>query len=80
MVDDSAREIWLSFTQSTDNADPQAAIRYDVFLNGQLVDVAFGVGRSIFYGVVGQNNISVVAVDGAGNKSAPATLSMFFAQ
>ena len=78
VVDDSAREIWLSWTQSTDNADPQAALRYDVFLNGALVEVAFGVGRGIFYGVHGQNNITVVAVDGAGNKSAPATLTMVF--
>jgi hypothetical protein len=54
--------------------DPQDAIRYEVFVNGVLADVVFGVGTSISYGVFGTNLIEVFAIDAAGNRSAPATI------
>ena len=41
-------------------------------------DVTAGSGRSIVYGTPGVNAIAVVAVDTAGNKSAPATLTVVF--
>jgi chitinase len=70
-------EFWLSWTESTDNVTPQDFIRYDVFVNGQLSDVQVGSGaRSINYGNFGESNtVEVIAVDEAGNKSAPATLT-----
>lgn len=64
----------MSWTESTDNVDPQDAIRYEVYVNGQLADVGFGTGSSISYGVSGTNVIEVFAIDAAGNRSAPATI------
>jgi chitodextrinase len=68
-------ETWLFWDQSTDNLDPQSVIRYDVYLNGVLADIAVGSGRSIIYATVGiVNTIEVVAIDTAGNQSPPATI------
>lgn len=72
-------EFWLSWTESADNVTPPAFIRYDVYVNGALSDVQFGTGtQSINYGNFGKlNTVQVVAVDEAGNKSEPATLTFF---
>ena len=72
-------EFWLSWTESTDNVTPQDFIRYDVYVNGELSDVQVGTGaRSINYGNFGESNtVEVIAVDEAGNESAPATLTFF---
>jgi chitinase len=67
-------ELALSWTQSTDDKTPQAFIVYEVFLNGVLDHVLVGQGRSAVYGTFGVvNTIEVIAVDAAGNRSAPAT-------
>jgi chitodextrinase len=68
------REMNVTWGESTDDVDPQDAIRYEVFVNGVLADVVFGVGTSISYGVFGTNLIEVFAIDAAGNRSAPATI------
>jgi hypothetical protein len=70
-------EFWLSWSESTDNVTPQDFIRYDVYVNGALSDVQVGIGaRSINYGNFGESNtVEVIAVDEAGNESAPATLT-----
>jgi hypothetical protein len=65
-------EINLRWTASTDDTDPQALIRYDVFVNGVLGDITVGRLRSIVYGVDGTNTITVVAKDAAGNVSGAA--------
>ena len=72
-------EFWLSWTESTDNVTPQDFIRYDVYVNGELSDIRFGTGaNSINYGNFGQfNTVEVIAVDEAGNESAPAVLTFF---
>jgi hypothetical protein len=70
---DGARELLVTWTQSTDNVDPQAAITYEIFLNGVLDDVQVGRGQSTVYGVPGENNLTVVAIDANGNRSAPAS-------
>jgi chitodextrinase len=67
-------EMTVSWGESTDDVDPQDAIRYEVFVNGQLADVVFGTGSSISYGVSGTNVIEVFAIDAAGNRSEPATI------
>lgn len=67
-------EMWVSWGESTDNEDPQDAIRYEVYVNGVLADLVFGVGFSISYGVFGQNIIEVFAIDAAGNASQPAVI------
>jgi chitodextrinase len=70
-------EFWLSWTESTDNVTQQDFIRYDVYVNGELSDIQVGSGaRSINYGNFGESNtVEVIAVDEAGNESAPATLT-----
>jgi chitodextrinase len=68
------QEMTVSWAESTDNVDPQDAIRYEVYVNGELADVVFGNGSSISYGVFGTNVIEVFAIDAAGNRSEPATI------
>jgi hypothetical protein len=73
--EDGCGEVELRWTQSTDNQDPQTAIRYRIFINGEPDPVgidAIGTGRWITYGVVdGENTLALRAVDSAGNVSAP---------
>ena len=75
-VGDGSTEIDLTWNQSTDDLDPQWVIKYNVYVNDVLTDVVVGSGRSIVYGNFGSNKISIEAVDSAGNKSAPATITV----
>jgi chitodextrinase len=74
--DQSCSEVGLTWTQSTDDQDPQSAIRYRIFINGVLDPggVPIGVGRWITYGVDGVNEFVLRAVDSAGNVSAPSNV------
>jgi hypothetical protein len=64
----------LFWTQSVDNQTPQASIVYEVYQNGILDHTITGVGRTILYAAqAGENTFTVIAVDEAGNKSAPAS-------
>lgn len=73
--EDGCGEVELRWTQSTDTEDPQSAIRYRVFINGEPDPVgidAIGTGRWITYGIVdGENTFFLRAIDSAGNVSAP---------
>ena len=72
------REFQMSWTQSTDDFDAQANIRYDVYVNGVLEEITFGSSfLSTVYGEVGENLIEVFATDTAGNRSAPGTTTIF---
>jgi hypothetical protein len=71
-------ETWPSWGASTDNATPSALLVYEVYLNGAF-DQAVGGGttQAILYAEVGVlNTIEVIVVDGAGNRSAPATITV----
>lgn len=71
-------ETWLSWGASSDNATPSGLIVYEVYLNGRL-DQPIGGGQTqaILYADLGVvNTIEVIAVDGAGNKSTPATVTV----
>lgn len=73
---DGAREINLFWTQSVDNQTPQASILYEVYMNGVLDQSTTG-GRAILYATqAGANVFTVIAVDQAGNKSAPASVTI----
>jgi len=73
---DGAREINLFWTQSVDNQTPQASIVYEVYMNGVL-DHTTGGGRTILYATqAGENTFTVIAVDDAGNRSAPASITI----
>jgi len=64
----------LFWTQSVDNQTPQAALVYEVYQNGVLDHTAIGTGRTVLYAVgPGENVFTVIAVDEAGNQSAPAS-------
>jgi fibronectin type 3 domain-containing protein len=70
--DPGCGEVWLGWTQSTDNADPQFAIEYEIYVNGVLSPLAVGAGidRDFVYGnATGLNTFTVKAVDRAGNTS-----------
>jgi chitinase len=69
-------ELWLFWDASTDDLTPQEFIRYDIYNNGVLDHSTVGYSQTIFYltpGIV--NEVWVVAVDAAGNQSAPATIT-----
>jgi hypothetical protein len=71
-------ETWLSWSASSDNATPTGLIVHEVYLNGRF-DQGIGGGytQAILYADAGVlNTIEVVAVDGAGNRSAPATVTV----
>jgi hypothetical protein len=71
-------ETWLSWSASSDNATPSGLIVYEVFLNGRF-DQGIGGGQTsaILYADLGVvSTIEVVAVDGAGNRSAPASVTV----
>lgn len=70
-------EMELSWTQSTDDFDAQANIRYDVYVNGRLEDFVFGSGGPrVIYGDWGHNLIEVFATDTSGNTSAAGTFTI----
>jgi chitodextrinase len=73
-------EIHLTWTQSTDDFDAQSFIRYEVYVNDIFDHILVGSGSTIVYnnnpGGGGIVTLKVIAVDTAGNKSAPATLTI----
>lgn len=76
---DGSTETELRWSQSTDDFDAQANIRYDIYVNGRLEDWVFGSGGPrIIYSDSGPNLIEVFATDTAGNTSAAGTTTIFF--
>ena len=64
-------EIPLFWTESTDDADPQSAIRYEVVQDGVVQGHAVGQGRTTIYCLeLGITEIFVRAIDTSGNVSA----------
>ena len=73
---DGAREINLFWTESVDNQTPQDSLLYEVYMNGVL-DHTTGGDRTILYATqAGANTFTVIAVDEAGNGSAPASITI----
>jgi hypothetical protein len=68
----------LRWDASSDNATPTGQLVYEIYLNGQFDQaVGFGFTKATLYSEVGVlNTIEVVAVDGAGNRSAPASVTV----
>ena len=65
-------EVVIAWDQSTDDTDAQAAIEYEVYVNGEFGDLAFGNGVHT-YGDRGAatSTFTLRAVDRSGNTSAP---------
>lgn len=79
--DDSCGEIWLGWVEATDNADPQAYIEYEIYVNGVLspMPVSSGIDVDFVYGTnYGDNYFQVKAVDRSGNTSAPSNLLILY--
>ena len=68
----------LTWGASSDNATPAGLLVYEVFLNGRFDQaISGGSTKAILYSDVGVlNTIEVIAVDGAGNRSAPASVTV----
>jgi hypothetical protein len=67
-------ELYIGWTQSTDDVDPQSAIEYEIYVNGVLspLPVSAGVDQDFVYApTLGENTFVVKAVDRTGNTSAP---------
>jgi hypothetical protein len=78
-VIDGATEAIVFWGHSTDNVTPQEHIRYELYLNGQFDGATIDPYPHQFtmyltLGIV--NTIEVYAVDEAGNRSAPATMTI----
>ncbi len=72
--DNGCAEVWLGWTQSIDDVDPQFAIEYEIYVNGVLspLAVSAGVSEDFVYGTGFPDNTFVVrAVDRSGNTSEP---------
>jgi hypothetical protein len=73
---DGSREMQVAWGASTDNVTPQSAIVYLVAVNGVVDNSAVGKTWTSVYGVAGDNVITVVAIDAAGNRSAAGTFTI----
>jgi len=65
-------ELWIRWAESTDDVQEPATIEYEIRVNGVINEVATGGFNWIAYtDVLGPNTVTIVAVDHAGNASAP---------
>lgn len=79
--DDSCGEVWLGWVETTDNADAQDAIEYEIYVNGVLSPLPVGAGLDldfVYANAHGDNYFQVRAVDRSGNTSAPSNLLKLF--
>lgn len=79
--DDSCGEVWLGWTEASDNADAQEDIEYEIYVNGVLspLPVSAGIDFDFVYGVANSDNVfTVKAVDKSGNTSAASNLLALF--
>jgi chitodextrinase len=75
----AAPEIWLAWSPSTDDTDPQTEIRYEISLDGALEESGvIGHADAVVYCVSeGPTEIVVRAVDTSGNPSGPSNTVNF---
>lgn len=70
-------EIQVSWGASTDAVTPGHVILYEMYVNGVHENSAIGTTRTTGYGVRGDNVITVIAIDEAGNRSTAGTTRLF---
>jgi hypothetical protein len=78
IVDHSALEAMFAFGDSTDNVTPSEHIRYLLYLNGVLDGATVDPYRhqfSVYLNAGVVNTLELFAVDEAGNRSVPATMT-----
>ena len=72
LQDDTCGEVWLGWTEATDDVDDQEEIEYEIYINGVLsaLPVSAGIDFDFVYGLVNTDNFfTVKAVDRSGNTS-----------
>jgi hypothetical protein len=73
---DLEMQVWWG--PSTDNVTPGNVILYEIFVNGLHENSAIGTNMTpSAYGVPGENIVTVVAIDEAGNRSTAGTTTIF---
>ena len=73
---DLEMEVW--WTASTDAVTPQNVIVYEIYVNGVHENTAIGRNTTpSAYGVPGDNEITVIAIDEAGNRSIAGRTTLF---
>ena len=70
-------ELNIFWGHSFDNQTAQASIMYEVYLNGVLDHATTGDRAVVYVTQTGDNTITLIAVDGAGNRSAPSSATFF---
>ena len=72
---DLEMQVW--WTASTDNVTPQNVIVYQIYVNGVHENTAIGKNMTpSAYGVPGENTVTVIAIDEAGNRSLAGTTTI----
>lgn len=68
-------ELYLGWTQASDETDSQDKVEYEIYVNGALspLPVSAGVYFDFVYAFQGDNTFTVKAVDRSGNSSAPSS-------
>jgi hypothetical protein len=61
-------ELWLRWAPATDDS---SGLEYEVRVNGTIIDVTTASSDVVYTETLGANNVTIVAVDKAGNASAP---------
>ncbi|HEX6943220.1 MAG TPA: hypothetical protein VF128_09860 [Gemmatimonadaceae bacterium] len=73
---DLEMQVWWG--ASTDNVTPQNVIVYEIYVNGVHENTAIGTNMTpSAYGVAGENVVTVIAIDEAGNPSTAGTTTIF---
>jgi hypothetical protein len=73
---DLEMQVW--WTASTDDVTPQNVIVYEIYVNGVHENTAIGKNMTpSAYGVPGENEITVIAIDEAGNRSVAGKTTIF---
>jgi hypothetical protein len=73
---DLEMQVW--WNMSTDDVTPQNVIVYEIFVNGVHENTAIGKNMTpSAYGVPGNNEITVIAIDEAGNRSTAGRTTLF---
>jgi hypothetical protein len=74
---DGSTEIQVAWGASTDDVTPGNVIIYEMYVNGAHENTAIGTTQTTGYGVRGDNVITVIAIDEAGNRSTAGTTRLF---
>jgi chitinase len=81
--DDTGGEVWIGWTEATDETDSQDEIEYEIYVDGVLspLGASAGINFDFVYGKSNADNIfTVKAVDRSGNTSAASAPLRLFLQ